>query len=307
MSQAIIISDRGSGVTTFLGLLYAALVRWGSRAEEGFGVHASPRSIRALKDVYACLMEGHFPSEAVKYRRTDLSFVLGYSSLGRGWLSAPHRPSELALHVTSLESIAELQGQGFVWDQGLRERLASQVVVLLVDASRIPVDPAALTERSFHPWRKFDAMAGSALALLETYQRTDRLRRRARIHPIVVLTKLDLLPRELRVGTLGGIVPSPIATAARAAWGEDLLASRLPQTWGVLTEGGHGVRFERPLWFTSWVGVESGSEGERRVRRRQTAAVGGWEPEYPYNEFESLLAHLQKLSDRVGDPVASPA
>lgn len=307
MSGAVIVSDRGSGTTTFLGLLYAALVRWGSQSEEAFRVHADHATIRALKDVYASLMDGRFPSGGVEYRRSDLSFILGYASQARGWISVPRRATELALHVSSLEALSELQGQGFVWDQGLRERLASQVAVVLVDASRIPVDPASLADRSFHPWRKFDAMVGSALALLETYQRTDRLHRRARIHPIFVLTKLDLLPPELRRGTLGGIVPSPLATAARATWGEDLLASRLPQTWAVLTGAGHGVRFERPLWFTSWVGVETGPGGEPRVRRHQTAAVGGWEPDYPYPEFESLLAQLHKLSLRVGDPVPVPA
>ncbi|MDE1821511.1 MAG: hypothetical protein KGJ23_12850 [Euryarchaeota archaeon] len=303
MAPAVILSDRASGTTTFLGLLYAALVRWGSQSPEGFRVHASHASIRALKDIYASLMDGHFPPDGVELRREDLSFVLGYASSGHGWLSSSGRASELQLHVASLDTMGELRGRSFVWDQGLREKLASQVAVVLVDAGRLPVETDSLSDKAYHPWRKFDALVASSLALLETYQRTDRLHRRARLHPIFVLTKFDTLPSELRHGTLGGLVPSPLATAARATWGEDLLAGRLPQTWAVLQEGGHGVQFERPLWFTSWVGTERGPHGELRVRRHQTASVGGWEPDYPYVEFESLLSHLHKLASRVGDPL----
>lgn len=303
MPPAILLGDRGCGTTTFLGLLYAALVRWGARSEDGFRVHASHGSIRALKDVYGSLMDGRFPQESVEYRRSDLSFVLGYGPAGSGWFLGNHRATELSLHVASLETFSDLQGHGFVSDTLLREELSSQVVLLLVDASRIPLDVEELPGGISHPWRRFDTMAASSLALLESFQRTERVRRRARLHPIFILTKMDRLSERLRSGTLGGLIPSPAARAARTLWGEDLLAKRLPRTWGVLEGGGHGVRFETPLWFASWVGVENGPQGEGRVRRRQTAAVGGWEPDYPHPEFEALLTELRRLADRVGDPL----
>lgn len=295
MGSVIVLGDRAAGTTTFLGLLYAALVRFGVEEKVGFRVHASHATLRAIKDVYASLVDGRFPPPELEYGSGDLSFLLGFPGRSRGFSPLSHGTVEqLSVHVADLEEVAELKGRAVVFDDWLRARLASQAILLLVDASQLPEDPRPEEATGRHPLQRLDAAAASALALVQSYQRTMDPRRRARVHPFFVLTKSDLLSPSLRSSPW----PPPRGPATER-WAAGLLEPRLPRTWAVLRGSGPGIRFDPPRFFVSWVATEPGASGETRVRRRLRAREGGWEPEYPAGEFLALLTSLHELADRV--------
>jgi hypothetical protein len=296
MAPALVLSYRGCGTTTFLGLFYAALVRWGSSAHDAFRVHASHDSIKGIKDVYASLVDGYFPSSAPTHRGDDLSFVLGYAP-GSGWVRA-HRSQgrSLSVHVADVEELSELKGRSFATDGWLRARLSSHVALVLLDASRLPPDPAAILALPNHAFRRYDAEVASCLGLLSAYLRTEGARSRALLQPIFVLTKWDLLPSGLlKRGDLG---PPPSASdpRRRARWVEALLAERMPQTFGILSGDEPGIRYAPATGFLSSVTTERDAQGALRVRRRLRLPEGGYEPDYPYEEFSALITLLQQFS-----------
>jgi len=48
MNSALIVGDQGSGLTTFVGLLYTAQVRLGTEAADKFRFHADRDTIQQL-------------------------------------------------------------------------------------------------------------------------------------------------------------------------------------------------------------------------------------------------------------------
>lgn len=305
MTNALVLADRGSGTTTFLGLLYCALVYAGSASGDELRVHAPHGTLRALRGVYAEMMGGDFPSEANELPREELSFLLDFASRAPHWRAPGHRPTEVKIEIASLEAFADLRSHSYVSDSLVRARVASQIALVLVDAGRLPPEPDTMEEGSGTMWSRFDSMVARAFEVLGAYHRLDRPRRRLRLQPVFILTKFDRLPAALRRLTLNGLVPSPTATAARGTWLEEVLAPRLPRAWSSLRQEDRDSGFNGPVWFASWVGLDERDPGAPRIRRRSGPQAGSWEVDYPRTEFEALLALLHKLSSPIGDVAAS--
>ncbi|HYB79157.1 MAG TPA: hypothetical protein VEG66_05300, partial [Thermoplasmata archaeon] len=61
MGSALVVGDRGSGLTTFVGLLYAAQLRLGTEERDEFRFSADRETIRQLEGIYGELVAGRFP------------------------------------------------------------------------------------------------------------------------------------------------------------------------------------------------------------------------------------------------------
>src|SRR5438876_10066508 len=73
-----LLGDRASGKTTFLGLLYAAQVKYGTGVTDDFRFHAPIQSLNVMSAVYEGMKDGRFPSATLKEEITELGFVFGY-------------------------------------------------------------------------------------------------------------------------------------------------------------------------------------------------------------------------------------
>jgi len=73
MTSALVVGDRGSGLTTFVGLLYTAQVRLGTEEADEFRFHADRESIRQLEAIYGELGAGRFPERDVNWEEHPLS------------------------------------------------------------------------------------------------------------------------------------------------------------------------------------------------------------------------------------------
>src|SRR3989442_4769049 len=85
--RVVIVGDQNSGKTTFLGLLYAAQVKFGSDKADGFRFHAAFESLDEISGVFQRLMSGSFPDAATKEGVREIAFRLSHRRTGLGILS----------------------------------------------------------------------------------------------------------------------------------------------------------------------------------------------------------------------------
>ncbi len=313
MSSALILGDRGSGLTTFVGLLYTAQVRLGSDSADGFRFSADRESIRRLQSTYVTLGEGRFPENDIDWEAQPLSFVFGFRRNRFAWLGPGRGGSAGAFDTVRLqvgglpvEEVAELQNHDAVLEGLTRRLLRSPIVILLVDARELSPDPAGI---SGLPMRRYDHVLAQTLDLLRKFHAAERGRRRVRMWPVFVVTKFD----QLAPGPLHGLEappgpPGSWTPEARKAVGDRLLGRHLPETARLLlAQPRRGGLVSAPEWFFSGVEMEESPSGEPRIVRRLRSPTGGWEPKYPFEEYRGLLELLGRLSHRLpNEGVAYP-
>lgn len=304
MTSAVIVGSRGSGLTTFVGLLYTAQVRLGTEARDTFRFHAERETLRQLDHVYADLGAGRFPTRDVDFEEHSLSFDLSFGSASRllPW-SRAGKADHASVRVGGMttEEIGELRAHESAVGESTRLLFHSQVVLLLVDASRLRSEADGTSGPLF---TENDAQLAATLEVLGRYLSTEAKRKARTMHPLMVLTKLDRCPAAAR--TRLAIPSTPIAAWSaeeRQRLGQKLLNDYLPATgrWlAAAAGGGAPVPIAPPRWYFSSLRIEEAGEGPR-IARRSRFPVGGWEPEYPYEEYRALIEHLGELAQRLPD------
>lgn len=306
MTSVLVVGSRGSGLTTFVGLLYTAQVRLATEVGGTFRFHADRESLRQLDSLYADLGSGQFPRRDVDWERHSLGFRLGFRS--RPW-PLPFRrrrgdeggDGSVRVRVggIDIEEAAQLREENAILGESMRRVLDCQIVIALLDMSRLPsrddepASPLQLEE---------DAQLAATFDLAGTFRAVDPVPKARTLYPIFVLTKLDRCPGA-RVARWGA------PTTAFPRWtleerdrvGRGLLESHWPAVhrW-LATRGGKSALSVAPArWFGSSVRLEPSGDGGLRIARRSRAPLGSWEPEYPYEEYRGLLEHLGRLGERL--------
>ena len=305
MSSLLVLGDRGSGQTTFVGLLYTAQVRLGSEESDEFRFHADRETIRQLESIYGELGAGRFPYRDLDWEERPMSFVLGFprgTFLGRGRGANPRQGAFDTVRVEvggiSVDELAELREHDAVLGDPMRRLLRSQVILPLVDASQLA--PEALG-RSSDRIGKYDRVLAASLDLLGKFLAAQRNRRARTMHLFFVVTKFDLCPPET-LARLDAPAGEPTAWSAdeRAHFGARLLHNYLFRTelWLEASRRTAGGMVAEPHWFFSSLRTEE-TRGELRIARRSLVPRGGWEPEYPFDEYRSMVRRLGMLAHRL--------
>jgi hypothetical protein len=308
---ATVVGDESSGRTTFLGLFYTSLVRFGGEQGDQFRLHASPASLALLSPLYEDVRAGSFPHWSPPGDPAEAVVSLGFKeSAAHGLLSHLRHGGEGPAFRTldlSLARIGPREVEGFVGSRGGLDRVGSTLtrtteLLLVLDASRLP--SASGGASGPHPW---DGPAAQLLKTLVSSAALHRTEVRQRLSPSLLWTKLDLLPATSL--TLLGLSAAPGRTwqdETREATSTRVIARFLPQVSSVLassSSAGSPVTFGRPLCFGSWVNPLPSSDGPGARLAGHDTATRGWEPEYPYSEYLSLIAHLrQGVWDLPGPP-----
>ena len=297
MTSALIVGAQGSGRTTFVGLLYTASVRFGTEETDRFRFTAERESIRRLESIYGALGAGKFPEGDLDREAEPLRFVFGFR---RGGL--PHWPRNggsadefdtVPVHVAGMpaDEIAEIEEQDPVLDEETRRVLRSPVVIALVNAALLPPEPGGIDGLVN---ARYDHVLARTLETVARYLSSERNRRSRRLFPVFVLTQFDRMPEATRRALeVPEGEPSTWTPAARTALGTRILDAHLPETARFVHPGPHGrVTVSPAPWYFSELSTqEDGAQG-LRIRRRSRIPVGGWEPQYPYEEYRSLLLEL---------------
>ena len=303
MSSALILGDLGSGLTTFVGLLYTAQIRYGTESEDTFRFSADRETIRRLEAVYGELGAGRFPVAEVNWEEHPASFVLAFRS---GRLAGLSRSSDshdgfdtvrVQVGGIAAQEVAELAHHDAVLEVATRRLFGSRLLLVLVDASRLVDAPedsrAQLLDR-------YDRHLATAISVVARYRAALPRRRDRALEVMFVVTKVDRLAPE----ALAAIGSPPGRDGgrweeARSTWGGRLVERYLPQVHALLSGRGSalGVRVLPQRWFLSGLTTEEVS-GRPRIARRSLAPQGGWEPEYPFEEYRDLIEALATAAHR---------
>jgi hypothetical protein len=307
VSSALVVGDRGSGLTTFVGLLYTAQVRLGTEEADEFRFHADRETIRRMEGIYGELGAGRFPERDVNWEEHPLSFVLGFRNgrfprfAGRGGNEeGGFGTVRVQVGGISTQEMVELGEHDAVLEEPTRRLLRGQVVIALVDASRLlPAhdgSPSPLLG-------EYDARLAATFRLLGQFLSAERNRKSRTMHPLFVLTKFDRCPRAT-LDQLRAPAGPPAAwpTDARQEVGRKVLERYLPGTLRFLQASSRGAyaSVEAPQWYFSGLQLSVGV-GTPRIERRSRVPFGGWEPEYPFEEYRALIERLGWLAQRLPD------
>jgi len=295
MLEVVIVGDRDSGKTTFLGLLYATSVKVGSDKADSLRFHATIESLESITLVYQQLMSRAFPDSVTKQAIGDIRFQLafGRGRRGKDWSPDAFTTIHFTLREIGAKKISQPQPSSSVAGGGSNNHDGSDVIVLLVDSTKLAANGESAEPG---PLSSFDLSVESLLTGIP------RPRDRAtRVYPIVILSKFDRVrPEALRAAQVAAAPPEARNARRRAAYAEALLTPNLPRTLAVLrSREKDGSGFAKPAYVFSWVRTETAPGGPDRIRFRRIE-VAGWEPDYSSNECLAFLGHLADISAHAG-------
>src|SRR6266704_2793113 len=283
-----LLGDRASGKTTFLGLLYAAQVKYGTGVTDDFRFHAPIQSLNVMSAVYEGMKDGRFPSATLKEEITELGFVFGYlrKVVGKlpyyirqqNWVH-PFSTLRFSAYDVSGEDIEEFIDTGIA-SRPLIQQLLKSVVV------------------AFQTYKKqeYDRLKDSGV-------KADA----PRIYPAFVLAKFDTLKDDVlaRLGLHRGF---PEGKRQRKEYAEALLRVFVPQTLSQIRGGKiAGVSMDKSAYFLSWVRTEQqeGMEpvGQPKIVRTGFAPEGGGEPDFAYDEYVEFIEHFRDIAHKIPDEI----
>jgi len=318
-----ILGDRASGKTSFLGLLYAAQVKYGTGLRDDFRFHAPSSSLNIMSAVYEGMKDGRFPSATLKEEITELTFVFGYLRKLVGKL--PHYIREqrwvhpfstlrFSAYDVSGEDIEEFIETGVASRPIIQQLLKSIVVIVLVDCSKMTMD---LDTPAYKRMLKYDSTIAKLLVAFQTYKKQEHARLKAQgiaaedpvIYPAFVLAKFDTLREEVlsRLGLHRGFPPRN-EKRKRKEYAEALLRAFLPQTLSQIRGGKvAGVSMDQSAYFLSWVKTERpegmDAVGAPKIIRTGFRPGGGGDPDFSYDEYTEFIEHFRDIAHKIPDEV----
>ncbi|HII39988.1 MAG TPA: hypothetical protein HA326_02095 [Thermoplasmata archaeon] len=306
MFRVAVVGDHGSGKTTFLGLLYAALVSSGSGKGDDLRFHVAYDSLDEITVLFQRLMSGGFPDSATKEGLHELRVELEMARSGHGVFSrlgSRNRGTGQAgtIHFSlpgSLDEASPGLHQGSTFGTGKwRDALDADALVMLADGTRLA---AKGTDVKTGPMAAYD---GRLEALFIAIQRWRSSGGREVLHPVFVLSKFDSVrPEVLKVANVEAKPPAVGKAGLRVAYAKALLDTNLPRTLALL-QGPRGkkLRFAPPAFVFSRVTSEAeGPDRAERIKLRRTDG-GGWEPDYSRDEYLAFLEHLARIASEAKD------
>jgi hypothetical protein len=298
LTSAIVVGEPRSGRTTFVGLLYTAVVRFGTEEADRFRFSAERESIRRLEAIYGSLGAGRFPDGDVDREGEPLRFVFGFRRTGfgrwgRGGVTGDAEFDTVPVHVGGMpaEEVAEVGEHVPVLDDATRRLLRSPVVIALINAASLPPEPGGIDGLGI---ARYDLELARTFETISRFVGGERNRKARRLYPVFVLTQFDRIPEAtLRALHAPPEEPSKWSKVDRVNFGTSLLEVHLPETGRFLQRGRDArVTVAPVIWFFSGLATEEVGGDAPRIRRRSRVPLGGWEPEYPYEEYRSLLLEL---------------
>lgn len=317
VGAAGVLGDRAVGKTTFLGLLFHAQVRYGTRNEDTFRFRTDPATLETMGEIYRGMAEGSFPASTLKDQLNEPSFVLGYrlqrygvlpESVTRGRHVVPFASIPATVFDVAGEDISEYIDSGVASTPVVQKLLSCDAAVLLVDCSKMT---GGNSGPKFDAMLRYDKRVARLIVNFSEYkaqewarlQAQGRVRGRPLVFISVFLTQWDQLDEEAlaRLG-LHGTVPPGATSYRRRKYVEKLLRVFMPVTLSQLNGAKLvGVNLDQTAYFISYVETVKGPDGmapagRPRIRVRSAGVDEAAGPVYPYEEYVDFLEYFRRVA-----------
>ena len=297
MSRAVILAEPGSGSTTFVALLYAALVRTAVEREEEFRFSVAPESVAVLTEMYAGLMSGEFPGTPGPPEIAAIRMTLAFPQRSRHRVWPGKR--------TDFSDVPKVECR---WVRARFEEIEASLrgtnasadpAASLIDCS-IPI--FLLSAAGFEPGRTSGpageaSLDDSVVRVLQGLARPRGVTRRSSgevLRPIVVFTQLDRSSAGLlhHFGLKEPLDDNQL-NQDRRRLSSAFLGKCIPKTAEFCGSAGSAVG--APEVFFSFLQTESGEGGGARIQLH-TRADHSREVVGAVQQFQALISYFGEVS-----------
>ncbi len=296
MIRAALLSEPGSGSTTFVGLLYLAQTRIATERADNFRFSAPPDSLRRLSVLYEQLVSGEFPRSLAPEEASQVRFEMGFSPparwnpLHRGAGFEPRFRAECRWAHAGFDAMNRCLQTGHAEPGVIPDLRTSTAPIFVID----PLSPEPSPGTSPSDTTRDHAVATILHELLPAAT-PGRTAPGTRLHPAFVFTKLDSLPDGRIPAVRGGdLVDDDRLASEGARIGKALIDALLPQTAEFCRSV--GTLMDAPVTFLSHAVALPGSDGGVPRLATRTLPDHRHEPVYPLGQFRALIDHLGGLA-----------
>gem|GEM_PF-4062337 len=299
MLRAVLLSEPGSGATTFVGLFYVALTRLASERGDSFRFTAPPESLRRLSALYEPLVAGEFPGSLGPDAAAEIRFELAFSPpaawrpFHRNTGFDPRFRVDCRWNGAGAASAARLLQGAPAPPGAVNDLLSCTAPIFLVDPR--PTEgpggsgPSTASDR--------DAAVVAVLTELARSGGTVPAPTTRHLHPIFVFTRLDGIPEEVAPSVpRGDPLDEDRLRTDGPRIGRELIDACLPRSRDLCRS--RSERIDEPVSFFSYARPVPGAEGGTRHLQLRTLPNHRPEPVYPFTQFRSLIDHLGDLAQR---------
>ena len=314
-----VLGDRAAGKTTFIGLLYAAQVKYTDEPSNRdiFRFYAAPSALNIISRTYTELVEGRWPDATLKGQTTTLSFLFGYKKTmatliprwvqKKNWMN-PFAIIGFGIYDVAGEDITDMirtpdgrQTENFT--DAAKKVLESRTLVFLIDASRITTQARS---KEHHDMLNYDGTMATLVSLVAQYNSKKDDPAERKIYPVIVFTKFDKVDRNVLIKmNLKEPYPPPLRDGKRRTeFAEKIMTNFFPQTLALLKGGSlMNVSFDNTAYFFTDVNTVFGDDGFPSPALSVVPGGVGHELDYSYSEFEGFITHFKKIADEMPDEI----
>lgn len=296
--------------------------------KEHFRYYTDPKFTATIGDIVASLKMKMWPPATLKGSLIEYRFWFGYSNTLTRWLINPWGPIDKLIEALNLErarlfnivefSLYDISGEDVdilrqaiarsereesieeILPQNLRRLLDSNVLVFLIDASKVTTD---INEPTYKEMLEYDNVMAQLMSTVALHRSRRYSAKQNKLFPVFVITKFDALEPKIR-RALG--IPDNyhqwISSVNRDIIEDkvDKILYRFFQHTRALVLGGtlHGVELERAKTFVSYVETELNEEGAPVPKVHSPDGIS-YEISYSRNEYVEFIKYFGKIANRI--------
>ena len=309
-----ILGDRGCGKTVFLSLLFQTQVTYTDESEGDFRFISSPGYVNTMGKIANGMKMGNWPEATLKGLLAKYWFLFGYRKM-----FPPNKYDTVKFTIYDIagedvniidELIAPYQEEGasgIVYEDlpdGLRTLLDCNVLVFLIDASRINAD---VRSEEYESMMAYDTFMATLISIVAEYRskKVGELKEKGKLYPVFLMTKFDMIDRKIFEALK--IPPKPPLpdkkyTKKRKAYAEKIMKSFYEQTLA-LKYGGKliNVDFDKAGYFFSQIKSEVSEDGEDVPAITEENAKS--RIDYSYKEYRAFIEYFRGIARQMPDAV----
>jgi len=291
---ATLISEPGTGGTTFVGLFYLAQTRLATERSGAFRFSAPPMSMQRLSPLYEQLVAGEFPRPLPPEEAAQIRFEMAFGE-SRPWgpfrsetKFEPKYRAECRWVRSGFDEILTALDTGRDVAGALGNLAGCTTPIFVLDA-RPSAPPASAPPRGAR-----DAVISKILEALARRTTPNWASDRRRLHPAFVFARIDSSPNDLApTVSHGDLLDEKVLLTEGARIGSSLVEALLPQTASFCRSSAANVA--EPTVFFSYLREAPGSDPTNRRLVMRTLPDHHHEPVYPFTQFRQLIGHLEEL------------